>query len=322
MPRPLVPPEEKFWEKYSPHHEFPLSTVGSVALHIAAVVLFLAALWLLARMTFHDRWAVPVRAAVVMGDGDGVDGAGSGGGQPKENVDPGAVPQERNIPEAQLKDTVDELKDFLPQVPSAEEGLRPQDLPSVRGITAMSDDLRRKLLDGASGRKGSGDQKGTGPSGAEGVGSGTTGDPTSAAARSVRWELDFKTRDARDYLDQLAVMKAVLVIPQPPDWKTARVYRNLKGRTIGEPFNKNELPGVYFVSEDDDPAGVARELGLSFKPGYFIAFFPPDVAEELAAKERAYRGRKESEIFSTTFSILIRDGKYHVAVSNQKPIRR
>jgi hypothetical protein len=154
-----------------------------------------------------------------------------------------------------------------------------------------------------------------------GIGSGPTGDPSSAAARSVRWELDFKTRDARDYLDQLSVMKAVLVIPQPPDWKTARVYRNLKGRSVGEPFNKNELPGVYFVSEDD-PAGVARELGLSFKPGYFIAFFPPDVAEELAAKERSHRGRKEGEIFSTTFRILIRDGKFHVTVSEQKPIRR
>ena len=26
----LIPPEEKFWQRYSPHHEFPLSTVTSI----------------------------------------------------------------------------------------------------------------------------------------------------------------------------------------------------------------------------------------------------------------------------------------------------
>ena len=42
QPRPpLIPPDEEFWEKYSPHYEFPLSTVGSIALHIAGLVLFL-----------------------------------------------------------------------------------------------------------------------------------------------------------------------------------------------------------------------------------------------------------------------------------------
>src|SRR5262249_8975439 len=36
-PKLRVPPEEKFWKRYSPHGEAPLSLVGSFALHALAV---------------------------------------------------------------------------------------------------------------------------------------------------------------------------------------------------------------------------------------------------------------------------------------------
>src|SRR5262245_5447152 len=35
----LIPPEESIWRKYSPNHEFPLSTLASVALHLFAAML-------------------------------------------------------------------------------------------------------------------------------------------------------------------------------------------------------------------------------------------------------------------------------------------
>jgi hypothetical protein len=138
----------------------------------------------------------------------------------------------------------------------------------------------------------------------------------------VRWELNFRTQSGEDYLNQLAAMKATLVIPNPPDWKTSKAYSELNppnpsGQAI------SQLPLLHFV--DDDPGSaekLARALGLGFSPPMFIAFFPKDIEEELATKERAYRGRKESEIFSTKFKILLRDGRPSITVVDQIPVRR
>ncbi len=46
----LVPDDERFWRRYSPHHEFPLSSAASIALHVMAVAVLvlggvLAAKW-------------------------------------------------------------------------------------------------------------------------------------------------------------------------------------------------------------------------------------------------------------------------------------
>jgi hypothetical protein len=67
---------------------------------------------------------------------------------------------------------------------------------------------------------------------------------------------------------------------------------------------------------------LAGALGLNFSPPAFLAFFPKDIEEELAAKERSFRGRKESEIFSTEFQVLMRDGKPTITVISQVPVRR
>jgi hypothetical protein len=266
---------------------------------------------------------VPMRAVSVLGDGDGPDGMGSGGGAPQEDLEPLKIPQQpRNIPEARLNDVKEDISPFLPR--NTEEGLRPEDLPSVQKVASLSDDLRRKLLQGLGGNKGAGPKGGTGVSGEEGKGSGTQGDPTSSSSRAVRWELVFKTESGRDYVSQLAAMRATLVIPNPPDWKTSKVYRNLgAGRATGEEFSRDQLPGLYFV--DDDPASaekVAHALGLNFSPPLFIAFFPKEIEEELAAKEKAFRGRKEGEIFSTKFKVMIREGQWTAQVADQVPVRR
>src|SRR5262245_52595677 len=39
----LTPPEERFWQRYSPHYEFPISSVSSLAIHVLiGLTLFLA----------------------------------------------------------------------------------------------------------------------------------------------------------------------------------------------------------------------------------------------------------------------------------------
>ena len=55
-PALLVPPEERFWKRYSPNHEFPLSSASSALMHLCALgILALGA---------HSfaNWATPVQA--------------------------------------------------------------------------------------------------------------------------------------------------------------------------------------------------------------------------------------------------------------------
>jgi hypothetical protein len=270
----------------------------------------------------NDSKPVPI-AGVVSLNGDGnVDLGGGSGGVKQEDVNPFTNPStpSRPIPEADLA-KIDPLKEWTPKVPSLEEGLRPEDLPAAQKIAKMQEELRKALIEGMKGKKaGSGDNEGTGHTGNQGVGSGT-GDPNSAANRSLRWDLNFKTSSGEDYLKQLSAMKANLVIQQPADWKVSKVYRDLHSAT-GEPFNMDDIKGkIYFV--DDDPTSaskVARALGLDFDPPRFVAFFPKEIEEELARKEKEYRGREPSQIFSTSFRILQVDGKPQIRVSDQIPV--
>src|SRR5262245_64578862 len=79
-----IPPEEQFWQRYSPHYEFPLSTVSSIAIHglvlaMLAVVGYLVAKWAMAKQT-----PLPEIGVVVVG---------GGGGNPKgEGPGPGGEP--------------------------------------------------------------------------------------------------------------------------------------------------------------------------------------------------------------------------------------
>jgi hypothetical protein len=43
-----APPDEGFWKKYSPHYEFPLANIASIAVHVVVVVgisLMIGNLW-------------------------------------------------------------------------------------------------------------------------------------------------------------------------------------------------------------------------------------------------------------------------------------
>src|SRR5262245_56414879 len=76
--QPPVPPDERFWKRYSPHHEFPLSTVGSIVVHALLIV----ALVVIA-VTWQEGLsaAKPVEMKVVEiegGGGLGLDDMGSG----------------------------------------------------------------------------------------------------------------------------------------------------------------------------------------------------------------------------------------------------
>src|SRR5579884_3305860 len=86
-----VLPEEQFWQRYSPHHEFPLSSTASVALHILVLAFLSVAAWA-ALYFFGDDTKPPDVSAVVVDSGgggskNGVEN-GPGSGAVKEDTGP------------------------------------------------------------------------------------------------------------------------------------------------------------------------------------------------------------------------------------------
>src|SRR5262245_10723392 len=94
LPGPLAPPEERFWRRYSPHHEFPLSSAVSIALHILALVLLGLLGWWVAHLATQKSTPlaeVPIALGPSGGDrqpGLGGNQAGTGGGQAIEDIGP------------------------------------------------------------------------------------------------------------------------------------------------------------------------------------------------------------------------------------------
>src|SRR5690349_10934356 len=77
------PPEERFWIRYSPHHECPVSITGSIALHVLIAAILAGALPFLSFScvdTSTDSPAAPPRMELVeiMGGDPGLDGLGVG----------------------------------------------------------------------------------------------------------------------------------------------------------------------------------------------------------------------------------------------------
>src|SRR5690349_17229204 len=90
-----VLPEERFWKRYSPHHEFPLSAVGSFALHFVGGGGLIVAALLLGAYVNAKRSPVPLQVAAIAGDPGGSnrvdgpdDGPAPGGPNPKDQLRP------------------------------------------------------------------------------------------------------------------------------------------------------------------------------------------------------------------------------------------
>src|SRR5262245_32168688 len=95
--KPLLPPDEKFWQRYSPRHEFALSAAISISAHglvFGGIVLF----GFLSLFSARGDTLKPPAMDAVMVDGLG-DGAGGFGGAP-------GLPGEPKTEVASLKENV------------------------------------------------------------------------------------------------------------------------------------------------------------------------------------------------------------------------
>jgi len=304
VPLPL-PPEEEFWEKYNRRFEFPFSTVGAVLLHVG--VAFVVVM-LLAKM----KSAAPDKnLPVVISPIDGLDPFDGAPGAGMENTDTVAQDDKIETPPIppedlqKLPDVLETIKDVLPDPDGNISKEKRADFANV------DKNLAKALARG---------------DGTHGKGPGGLGE-NSAAGQSLRWTLRFRTRSARDYIYQLSILNAKLLVPLPPDNKRCMLYENLaadtpRGRLATDEDIKQLSGQVRFSDRDRDSVRqMAGALGLDEAPKIFYAFLPLQIRDDLAAKERAYAGMDPRDIGETIIQMSVGGGRYDARVIEQRDRR-
>jgi len=331
-PLPKVP-EARFWKRYSPHHEFPLSLSSSLFLHIVGLVILVFAGYLLALIGLGQNNAIAVDAVTIAGGGGNPDGVGNEKGA-------GAIP---TGPEAVINERPPEVRS---ETPSAEPLVTPHAAPppitsqssdNDRAIeeaknlgsrlTNLSSTARQKFADYLAGKGKGGTGSGGGKGSGKGTGEGDLQGPgknnlTQREKRKARWVMLFTTREGNDYLRQLEGLGAILAFPTGED--KFLVIRDLKSRpfrTVEEDIKTFNM--IWWVDDKSRSVeSLADALGVRPVPDYFVAFFPVKLENQLLQKElQAFRGNEE-DIEETVFRVERRNGQYEPVVAQQKPIRR
>lgn len=307
-PSPRLPPDEKFWKRYSPHHEFPLSTVASIAIHamVGAVILCLG--WMLVRSL--ERKPLPIEPIRLAEGGRNPLGAGSSKGgplpQPAEaadntppesvptNTKPESDPEPLKLPERKLPDPVTKENNVLKRL--LERGKT-----AIKGFDRVNAETQRKLFDGL-----------RMPGDGEGFGVGQQ-----RAKRLSRWRI-LVSLNAEECRRQMRALDFVVAIPEPGGLNSHRVFRDLNVPVRGRDEDLSNLGGRLWWSMEDEVLRVMPQvLMLSSQPPYAIGFFPREFEEKLAVLEKRYRGRNEDEIHATEFAIEKRGNSYEPEVVSQ-----
>ncbi len=326
-------PEEGFWKRYSPHYEFPLSSIASVGLHVVIIGALIAVALVIAFNLINFKTAPDVEAVEIVGGGGGnPNGFGSGPG------DAPLPPKQENVPDKQPDpkkpvSALPQLPDLskvevdpitLPNLSDNGERVVEDGNPAVAAMSKLQEDARKKLFNVAAGQG----KGGTGSGGGEGAGQGTgTGDDkgpgnskgklSQRQKRLLRWTMVFNTRNGGDYLRQLSLLGATLAVPEPDG--QYRVYRDLRPGSQGEIEDLATIKSIYWI--DDRPEsvnGLMAALGVRTNPPHFVAFFPQNLEDKLAKLEHDYKGLSEDQIHSTRFEIINNEPR----VTAQEPARR
>ncbi len=312
------PPEEGFWKRFSPHHELPLSTASSIVLHMVFVLLI--ALFGAAVLS-NDSKPGPV----VMGPPLKVIPVPGGGGNPDGNSLRPFAPFD--LREAALDAPISkelpgpEVTPLDPVSPIRPTTAAKQPLPSSglkKGESAFSKHNNKSGSMGGSisGLHGKGDGWGTDPN-----------PPTvdTTKARMKRWTLHFEYSSGDDYVFQLKSLGAMVAVPYREG--RFRLYRDLGKRPaifeLVQEKDLEKLNRINWVNEDPEAARLlAFALGIDSVPDQFWAFFPQELQDDLAAKEKAAAGGKDiSQIKQTLFKVTRRGKTCQVHVIGQELVR-
>jgi hypothetical protein len=324
----LIPPEETLWKRYSPHHEAPLSMLGSGALHFVVLLIVIVSVLIGIWWLKSQAKPLPIETIRMPGGGGGSpkgsgNGPGIGAGGEDVAADPNHDPSGEALQRPQLD--VEEAKQMKVEFrddPAARRYIE-EGNENLKKIARLDPDARNKLRDGVNPGKGQG---GTGKDGGRGSGEGKGNGPGKGEGkmlnerekRMLRWSMIFDTRSGQDYRDQLAGLGAIVAVPTPDgkDYKMCDLSKK-PYQLVEEDLSKNDR--IYWV--DDKPQSVRSLLsaiGVNGYASHFVAFMPRELEEELARKELAFHGLTEDQIYETKFKVYREGGKYNVKVVDQK----
>ena len=188
-PAPLAPPDEQFWDRYNPHHEFPLSSVG-VDGHARrrARARFSRRCGCCPRLTISDKTPVPMRAITVAGATVMARGQGSGGGDSRRRT---SIPLNRRCLSAmcrkrRLDKVVEDIKPSCRSAVGRRTGCGPKTRRRQTGSPSWTTDLQKKLLEDVTGRRARGPGRAPARPAWKDRGPAQAADATSSANRAIR----------------------------------------------------------------------------------------------------------------------------------------
>jgi hypothetical protein len=336
-PKPAGPakpalPEEKFWKRYSPHGEAPLSLVGSFALHLLAVGLLVLVSVYLASLLFQSDRSLPIEPVRLQlgggggkpgGSGDGK-GIGHGAEDVGNNQDNEVLPGEDKIVRRDPLNPIEKNKLNEKFDSTSARYIQESNSESAKAFARLEDSIRRKLSDGlkpgkGKGGTGSGGGKGTGKGTGEGAGTGAgKATLTQREKRMLRWHMRFTANSGAEYLAQLRGLGAILAIPvSDTQYKLVRELRH------GAPLLDEDLSNINRIYWIDDKPRSVRDIMLALghpelNPPRFVAFMPEQLETNLYNMERKYvenvlrRRFNEDDIDETNFKVVPTGGKYKV----------
>ncbi len=331
-PAKQQPPDERFWVKYSRHHELPISSMASLAWHVFLGVLIVVVALVVAGSRDPD---MPIETIAFAGGGGGSPegvGPASGIGETaglQEKASAEETPRENrpvetpsDVPALQIQ-PADLLKE-LPIDPESERVVPKLDERASQAEQRLANANKRinTLLGSAGagrGGRGSGGGLGGGLGAGTGDGQGEGGKLNQRTKRKLRWTLIFNTASGHDYLRQLQVIGAILAFRQPDG--EVKVVKDLLRRPVQlESEDLQKLNRIFWYDDRRESVEqLMRALGLDFVPDKIFALFPYDFEQELLRKELDYQNRQEDDIAETRFEIRMRGrGRYDVRVMDQR----
>jgi hypothetical protein len=324
----IGPPEEKFWKRYSPHHELPLSSIASISLHVLGIGLLILFGYIASKLFVDADQPLPIG---IMEPGGGGEPEGSANSQSEGQVahGPEIAPTIPKTETPTQPPTESKLPEPTPQTPpalptptaetNAERVISENEKAEQHFASEVAKDLFQNNLGGA--KKGQGPGEGPGVGGGPGGSGSGKGNMTVSQKRKTRWNLIFKPAGADEHVRQFAALGAILAFPKPGGqfFVIRKPLRPQEGRIE----DVHKIPGIFWVDEERHVAEtISRHLGVYPPPTYFVAFLPKQLEEEMAKMETQARNRPEEDIgIEEKFNFeVVPDGVgYRVIVSPSQP---
>jgi hypothetical protein len=347
--QPLLPPDETFWQRYSPHHELPLAGMTSLFAHGMVIGLIVLAALLMMFNWESDAGKPPTMDVVqISGLGDGMGGAGAEPGAPGD-----AQPMQKEYVPNLMKDPPEASADAIPNLKEApkKEFQVPEITPvkPANDIENLLNNLEKEANDQAKKESakgtaklvppGTGNPKGVGGQGGSGGGPGKgvkgpglgSGGPlgrkaTNAEIYAMRWEFNLESSTAsggqKEHVAKLTAMGVIVAFIDANG--TAHFVQDLRRRPVSlKPgsMDKYKDSVQWKNTSPDSVFHLAKELRLPFMPIMEIILLPKDREQLIADEETRFAqsaGRDPKSIQKTWFDFRLRNGVYEPVVTKQQ----